>query len=318
MDAQALARYVTDTGVATNDAWKEEPLRKLSSRQVPPDILGSQAWLLEADTRLTWTRWFIEGMANPSRYSRDHRLGYSHLYEEVQNELRRQHPTVPVDEVRMTAQAISEFAWDDVVRSREAGRTVISRQLREDLWFAAEPSPGCYLCGYRFSSWARDRLLGREGNNRSLVELPVLVDFTRPRGTVTRDVCIEVDHVYPVRGGGQTTFHNLRLACGWCNRVKSDRRSLYEVSAGSAGTIEIGALGTVTIPQPFWVLRLVATRARCEHQSGCRARLTTEELFVAPRSPQGALNPVNAIVYCAVHDPWANARFVGRDVIRQS
>jgi len=316
MDVQALAEYLVSTHNASNDAWSEPALRQLSNRRVPQEVVGTQAWLLEADARLTWTRWFVDGLINQARYVRDENLGYSHLYFDAQEQLQLQLPTVPLDELRLAAKAVAELAWDEISRRRKLGRQRISQQVREDLWFAAEPSPRCYLCGYLFDAHARERLLGREESVRRPATLPMLVDFTRPRGVSVRDITVEVDHVAPVSSGGQTMQTNLRLACGWCNRVKSNRTSLYEASALIAGTIVTRELGKVAVPQPLWVLRIVATRGRCEHPSGCLARLDSHELYIAPRNLSGTLNPVNALVYCAEHDPWATARLVGRSTYK--
>jgi hypothetical protein len=280
---------------------------------VPGSIRGSQPWLVSADASLTWTRWYIDGMADSRRYIVDEQLTYPHLYVEVRDRLRYDNPGLPADELQVAATAVSELAWSEISRRRTVRREVIPQALKEQLWFSAEPTPRCYLCGYAFGAVARDRLLDRLSSpGLSEVDLPLLVDFTRPRGRVARDLGIEIDHVRPASTGGETSEANLRLACGWCNRVKSAHGLLYDASATPASTISTPQLGSVAVPQPLWVLRTVATRGRCEHPSGCAARLRDHELFVAPRNPRGGLNPVNSLVYCDEHDPWATARFVAR------
>lgn len=312
MDAQELSNYLSQAHAAFNNAWERDLLRSLSVLQTPQNVLGSQAWLLEADVRVTWTQWFIDSLVSRSRYIEDLNLRYSHLYFDVHRQLQIKYPHVPADELREAARVVSELAWEDINRRREIRRRSIPRQVREDLWLAAEPSPRCYLCGYLFTSQARDRLLRRTAGRNVAYELPLLVDFARPRGLRERDLGIEVDHVSPVSMGGLTSLENLRLACGWCNRVKSDRRSLYEAPAGMVRRVSIRGLGTVAVPQPLWVLRMVAIRGRCEHSSGCTAKLDTHELFIAPGNLAGTLNPVNTLIVCSDHDPWASSRYVGR------
>jgi hypothetical protein len=301
---------------AATNAWQQLPLHRLASRQTPPDILGQYAWLLEADVAMTWMGWFIDGLVDRKRYIATQDLGYAHLYAKVQEELRERDSILPIDELRKAAAALSEFAWEDILRRRNASRRAIPESARRELWFTAEPSPRCYLCGYLFTIQARDRYLDR-GKARGLTkaDLPLLVDFTRPRGLVPRDMAVEVDHTAAVAAGGGNQLENLRLACGWCNRTKGARDRLYDAPATCAGTITLRALGAVSIPQPLWVLRVVATRSRCEHSSGCSAKLESHELFLAPRNLRGELNPINCAVYCAEHDPWVTDRYVGHSSV---
>jgi hypothetical protein len=315
LDVFSLLDYMKYIRVASNDSWNESPLRRLAQHQVPSDLLGRQSWLLEADARMTWANWYIDGLINQTRYVQNDHLGYASLYTEIRQQLVEQDPLTPIDEISNAATAISELAWENISRRREVMRRRISLETREQLWFASEPSPRCYLCGYLFSALARDRYLRRDGSHRAVTwELPLVVDFTRSRGLVTRDLTIEIDHVTPVASGGETHIANLRLACGWCNRTKGSRGNLYDAPAATADVIQVRDIGNVSIPQPLWILRVVATRGRCEHPSGCTATLMDHELFVTPRNLDGTLNPVNCLVYCKVHDPWAIVRYVGRDV----
>lgn len=316
MDAKNLADYISQAQAAAVNAWEEQPLRQLSYRQVPADVLGPHAWLLEADAKITWTNWFVDGLIDRTPYVLNRNLRYAQLYVEIQKQLRDLYPSLPVDEIRMAASVLSDLAWDDISRRRNSARIKLSREEREELWFAAEPQPRCYLCGYMFADRARDRYLNRGTASRiEREDLPLLVDFTRPRGLLVRDVSIEVDHVAAVAGGGQSHPSNLKLSCGWCNRVKSDRTSLYAAPATFAGSMYVQGLGRISLPQPLWILRIVATRGRCEHPSGCTATLQSHELFVAPRNIDAMLNPVNCRVYCAEHDPWSTLRFVGRNSV---
>lgn len=313
LDPHAVSEFFNVSGRTLRSPWDEEALRQLSVRQVPREILGVHAWLLESDARLTWIDWFIDSLVDRSEFIANDSLTYARLYGNVRGALGGS-TSSPRDEVIVMAKTLADIAWQDVMVRRAAKRTIVPQGLREDLWFAAEPEPRCYLCGYRFDSFARDRHL-RRANNESL-ELPRLVDFTRPRGLIRRDLHVEVDHVNPVASGGGTVLDNLRLSCGWCNMVKSNRRSLLDTTTASRSNLNVAGLGSVAVPQPLWVLRIVATRGRCEAPDGCEARLSTHELFLAPINAGGALNPVNATVSCSEHDPWRELRYVGRGHIK--
>ena len=214
-----------------------------------------------------------------------------------------------MDELRLAARAISEMVWDDIARRRLAGRRAIPQQIREDLWFAAEPEPRCYLCGYR--SARRLATAYSDAMGAGWLMSSQCWSTSRGHADSTPATCRSrwtTSHRWP---GGATAAFNLRLACGWCNRVKSDRSSLYDAPARSQTVVTTRDLGDVAVPQPLWVLRIVATRGRCEDPTGCPARLDTHELFIAARSPSVTITPVNALVFCSNHDPWASARYVG-------
>ncbi len=313
-DAYDLSDFISATREVAQDYWAESALRRLSTRAIPSEVLGSHAWLLQSDARLTWISWYVDALIEKQKYVKDERLGYAHLYEALRTELLLRYADAPQDEVGQAATHLAELVWSDVAARRQSGRTRIPPAIREELWFSREPDPRCYLCGYRFDAYARDKYLSRPAGERP--DLPVLVDLTRPRGLKLRDIEVEVDHVRPVSDGGSSSAENLRLACGWCNSVKSNRHSLYASSSAPYGEVRVGQLGRVPLPQPLWVLRIVATRGRCEASDGCDARLDSAELFLAPLGRTNVLNPSNAAVYCKSHDPWKAKRYVGPSVLR--
>ncbi|WP_376776294.1 HNH endonuclease signature motif containing protein [Allocatelliglobosispora scoriae] len=182
----------------------------------------------------------------------------------------------------------------------------MTQPTKDELWFASEPEPRCYLCGYKFTPAARDYFLGR---SRVLPTVSLLVDFTRPRLKV-RHLQIEIDHVQPVVDGGSNEIANLRLACGLCNIIKSRFGSIYDTYSWPVRHLRHPDLGWVTIPQPLWLLRVLSLRARCEYRDGCAATVETHEMFAAPWSVSGSLNPVNIKVCCSDHDPWASKRLI--------
>jgi hypothetical protein len=118
--------------------------------------------------------------------------------------------------------------------------------------------------------------------------------------------------VMPHAEGG-SDGDNLRLACGWCNGHKHAWSTLYQASGASIATKYAG-LGSRSLPQPFWVVRILGTIRKCEHQSGCDKTSANSELTVAPLNRNGALNPTNLMVTCYDHDPIARGRFVSLKV----
>ncbi|AWG98511.1 HNH endonuclease signature motif containing protein [Rhodococcus ruber] len=311
VSAHDLRNYLLTFQESNNASWHTDPLRAISGHNIPRDFLGPQAWLLEADIKTAWTNWYIDSLINVAAYTHDENKGYAHLYYEIRSALIARYASIPSDELRDVATQLTEISWGIIEQRRRKGRNAIALDLKEKLWFSAEPNPRCYLCGFLFGDTARDKFLSREtGGTLKEIEPPLLVDFTRPRST-SRDQLIEIDHVSSVARGGSSDESNLKLACGWCNKTKGARSSIYDVGTGSLPPILINGLGWVNPPAPFWVLRLVALRGRCEYPGGCRARLENSELVIAPRYTEGSLNPANCAVYCDEHDPWRLVRMIG-------
>ncbi|AIG73612.1 Hypothetical protein AJAP_03430 [Amycolatopsis japonica] len=311
MDARGISEFYRVLEETFSKRWTEQNLREIAQLVAPAGLLGKNEWILRADHSLTVSRWFLEGLVDLNKYihSADN---IGHLMQEMSLSLRELAPAVPADELQVAARQLAAYGWREVKARREAERTYIDKDLRQAVWFRDDPLQRCYLCGYRFSPDARDAFLRRKSGRLTPARL---VDFTRPRGINHRHLRVELDHVIPVFEGGATDEDNLRLACGWCNLVKSSLWSLYDAKSWSAGVINHPSLGRITVPQPFWVMRIVATRARCEAPDGCPARLETDELFVAPLSKKGALTPTNLMVVCRKHDPWAGHRLVSPSLL---
>lgn len=306
MDTHAMRDFYQLLGEVLPDRWSEDALRKVAQHSAPVGLLGKNEWILRADYSMTVGRWFIEGLVDLGRYSKGSE-NVGHLFREILTYVRQIDPEAPKDEILEVSRQLATFAWREVEARRNVKRERIDNALRDAVWFRDEPLQRCYLCGYRFSPHAKDLFLRR---TRVPLQPHKLVDFTRPRGTNWRHLRVELDHVIPVAEGGKTNEANLRLACGWCNTVKSSLWSVYDAKAWSVGVVEHPSLGPISVPQPLWMLRMVATRARCEATDGCGARLATDELFVAPRNLKGALTPTNLMVVCRKHDPWVGQRLV--------
>jgi hypothetical protein len=92
---------------------------------------------------------------------------------------------------------------------------------------------------------------------------------------------------------------------------------LYGAGAVARSTIH-PRLGALTVPLPFWVIRVRGARRRCEALGGCTATVSDSELFVSPARPSGAIVPGNMAVHCSNHDPLADDRWIARTHVSSS
>ena len=208
--------------------------------------------------------------------------------------------------ISSAAMALARFARAEVDRRQWAERISLSLADRRSLIVAAGSPPRCWVCGSTFPEEALDRFL--KSGTADTPELPLYVDVYQPRGRIARDLLIEVDHVVPFSEGGLNE-ENLRVACGWCNRVKSNSLTLYAAPAG-VRYAKHPTLGKVAVPQPFWVVRLLGLRGRCEAPKGCDQTTSNARLTVCMRNVEGAPNPLNLMVCCYEHDSLKDRRFV--------
>jgi len=129
----------------------------------------------------------------------------------------------------------------------------------------------------------------------------------RGKGLQQRDFRIEIDHVLALASGGDD--ESLRLACGWCNRHKSNYGAIYDVN-GAPRRPRTPTLSHYSLPRPFWTVRVLALVQHCEHGLGCSNTVDNSELTIAPVSSGGAMNPSNLQVTCLEHDPLGTDRFL--------
>lgn len=136
-----------------------------------------------------------------------------------------------------------------------------------------------------------------------------VIDFLFPRGVLAIDTTIAIEHVRPINAGGDPVdLRNLRLACNYCNSIKSDALTLY--SRGQyAQPINHPHLGYIFPPNPYWVPRLLAVDGKC---SSCDVTAAAAQLCAATRTPLKYMNPVNLEVYCTDHDPLRDFRWISR------
>ncbi|EPB6481579.1 MULTISPECIES: HNH endonuclease [Pseudomonas] len=310
MSLARVSSYISNAPSDPAGIWQQPELEKWSTSP-PEDMTARHETILRADAHALWFRWFIEGICNPLRYVDDEKKTIIDVLSDVIPRVDEIYPKEPADERSQVAKKIATHIMAEVSRRRQIERVSASIHQKRELIDSSAEEPRCWMCGYRFSERAIEKFLGK---TRGLtLDPPQFVDILRPRGIYVRDIGIEVEHIVPVAGGGGG-LENLALACGWCNKSKGARTSLYDADARAPrASYVLGNIRWHELPHPFWTVRLMATRMRCEHSSGCDRNIKNSELFIAPSDHRGAPNPSNLHIYCAEHDPYHLSRFFPRE-----
>jgi hypothetical protein len=303
-----IAPFLSKAYVRATAQWDVDLVKESAALAAPSSLLhGPRSWLVRGDLHLLWARWFAEGVADPERFV-DEDNPFPLVLEQVLQHMPNVLPEHTHPERGELADAIAQLIVAESSRRRGSpGRRAWTRLEKEELWDASGSAPRCWICGYRFTDPARDRFLGKGGEADAS---PTWVDFLRPQGVHANELRIEIDHVGSLGAGGDEEA--LRLACGWCNRHKSDRGLTYD-TRGVMKWFDHPDLGRVGVPHPFWVVRALAMHGQCDELSGCGNSIRDSEMTVAPRRMQGAPNPVNLQVVCVDHDPLVGKRLVLRE-----
>lgn len=315
MSLERINQYLASTPHGPASTWNMSELLKISSTTFPEQLLDRNETILRADIHALWFRWFTEGLCNPLRYVKDETKTIIHVQTDTYARLSSLFANDPEPQRLRLTEQLAFHIMSEVTRQRQLGRTTASLNEKQELIDDSGDVPRCWICGFAFSKDAIDRFL-KKRNGITLQPLE-FVDVLMPRGLFARDVGIEVEHKLPVASGGGGK-DNLALSCGWCNKSKGARTSIYDAGARAPRrSYTLGQQSWHELPHPFWTVRLLATRGKCEYISGCNADVTNSQLFIAPTDPRGSPNPCNLHVYCANHDPYATDRFLGREAVRR-
>ena len=277
------------------------------------DLFGDRRDLIVRDLLIRWARWYLDGIVDPQWIS-DQRIKYAFLYRDVKSAIENEPVIASKEEferreiVRTVSNSIFRTA-DSISASRNRRRAKVPRSQRTLLLDIAGVPPRCWICGSRFSEESVEKFVENSGQT---LQLPDLIDILTPRGLNQQDLQIEVDHVIPFSLGGLDEG-NQRLACGWCNRHKGAYISIYDVSEEPLRAGK-NVLGLRSLPRPFWIVRMLAFRRRCESLQGCEFTSDDGTLFVSPVSKSGAMNPSNLRLVCREHDPFRRRRWQSRRV----
>lgn len=285
-------------------------LGKIANQRVPDFVTSSRGTLLRADIHLLWTQWFINSICDSEQILNSPQ-GYPHIFKAVQDRITLIFTSITEPERQKITQYIARLINQEVERKQKRKRIYIDKQTKKLLWDLSGAEPRCWICGYKFTDWARNKFLGY--SNFKEIPLPRFVDYITLHGVKQRDICIEVDHAIPFSKGGSEDIDNLHLSCGWCNSHKSDRLSIYDVDI-KPRILKHPKLGKRSIPHPFWVIRLFSIRQRCEYEGNCEKTVHHSKLNIISKHPQGAMNPANLKVVCEDHDSLGSMRFIDRSI----
>jgi 5-methylcytosine-specific restriction endonuclease McrA len=306
-----MLRFLEAAFASGGTHWESSDVESLAANVVPDAVFRLRKPVLVADVTVTWAQWFIQSFIDAAAPNAAY-TSYAHIVKDVLPAVQRLMPQAPTDETNALAFRIARIALEQIEIKADRRRENLSAENREDILDLAGKQPRCWICGYRFSDWAVRRFLTKD--EHASVTLPLFIDYVTGHGMRERDLSIEIDHVVPVAAGGRND-DNLRIACGWCNSRKKDYVSIYDV--GSVPKVfHHPHLGVTSVPQPFWVVRLLALRKRCESSTGCNRTTANSRLFIGPLNATGAMNPVNLTVRCADHDELRNHRLVPRSLFK--
>lgn len=285
--------------------WIKESVFELSTKTIPDDMYRNRKDLLIADSHLLWSKWFIESIVD-IKSQHNAFLPYGVYYKKLHNKINILFPTKSKENIDEIAATISVITFKQMVLNNEKKRERLGYDKRCEL---IDISKRCWYCGYLFGDDEIDTFLGLNSDiDRTKKDF---VDYLKPSGLSERDSRIEIEHMHPFSKGGGSG-DNLVLACGWCNKYKSNRMSIYDVTS-EALAYSHPRLGMVSVPQPFWIIRLISIKRKCEHIDGCSNNINNSELTVVPIIEDGAANIMNLRVVCPEHEGLGSNRLVHRN-----
>lgn len=309
-EAWFIGKALGDQG----NAWNSMALATLATQNVPDAVLGPARNLLRGDINGQWARWFVESLGDPWRYVHSG-SSYPRVFSDVYEVVQCRFPNWTQPQQRALAAACARALNGAVERLKvDTRRSKFSFSEKRLLLDLAGSPPRCWICGGHFPEGAVDSFLGHSGSAWST---PEFLDILKPRGLRHQDHRVEIDHVLAHAEGGGKEEPNLELACGWCNRHKGALSSVYDVE-GRALPMSLGKIGIESAPRPFWVIRFLALRQRCEHPAGCERATNDCPMTVAPINLSGSMNPANLMVCCYEHDPLSEVRLQPRRVIERA
>lgn len=316
MSIDSVSQFFAMASCDSSSAWDYDAILRMSGIEFPRVLLGDQEGLLRGDQHRVWIRWFLEGLVSPFGISKNGEFGRLDIFAIVLGKVNKIYQGIDLNRRRNLAERISEILYLEVERYRQPVARDYASVATKVALLSAATTPRCYICGFEFSTEAVDAFLKTPGRNP--VQTPSLVDIFSPRGLKERDIKIEVEHVMPVAAGGHGQ-DNLRLACGWCNKYKSDRVSIYEATFVPPKTqkFNLGVYDLYELPNPFWTVRTLALRKRCQFLDGCDRTAENSQLVVALNDWRGSPNPTNISVYCLEHDPVAGYRMQHPDLVKK-
>ena len=303
-----VAQFLELALFRSTSAWQADAVRVSSKLKVPDDVLGQHPTLSKGDINFQWARWFFEGLANPETYTVS-RATYVTIFADVWQAVNKRFYSFDEQERKALTRILAEILNAEVIRARQRKRRhSVGVAQRKELIELCDERPRCWFCGYLFGKWAIEKFLNRGSGQPP--SLPDFVDIFLPRGLSSRGLSIEIDHLVPFSHGGGDV-NNLVLACGWCNKYKSAYTSLYEVDPRPR-RINKNQFGIISLPNPFWVVRLLGVTKKCGYRGGCTKSTANSAMTVAAVCEGGSMTPANIQVTCVDHHPTKEKRLLPR------
>ena len=260
MEFEQIDSFLKSTADKLEASWDIQILSQIANQRVPDFILSGRGSLLRADIHILWTQWFIESICNPEVLAESNQE-YAFIFSHIQDKIPLVFSGFSNQEQTELTKYIARLVNKEVQRRKPRKRISLNIEAKKLLWDLYGPQPRCWVCGYRFSRWAENKFL--EYSNYKEPTLPPFIDYITLHGLRQRDISVEIDHTVPFSKGGREDEDNLRLSCGWCNSHKSNRISLYDVTL-KPRTVTHPKLGKQSLPHPFWIVRLLSVRRRCD------------------------------------------------------
>ncbi|MGU3422449.1 HNH endonuclease signature motif containing protein [Methylobacterium sp. D54C] len=304
--SEDLREFLAATLARPEAPWMPKALRGMAKLSPPDRAFRWAGDVLRGDVHRQWADWFLGTFCDVDEYAAS-ATEYPRIYAEVRAHVMVTWTQMDAPDQRALASAVARLAFAEARRRADVARRIPpSLSKRQQLIDLAGRTPHCWVCGWRFDAAAISSFLDEPAH----LTLPPLVDVFKPIGLKARHLRIEADHLVPYADGGTDEVRNLRLGCGWCNTHRSNRTSIYQVRGHARPTPERSV--PRKLPQPFWVVRLMAMEAARGGLSPAKG-----ELSVALRNPRGGMNPANLMVVSYRDDPMGSARFQGRRTVAQ-
>lgn len=309
MEFEEIYSFLNTTADQLESCWNIQSLSGIGNQRVPDFVMSGRGLLLRADINILWTQWFIESICDPEIFANSDR-GYAYIFQTVHERIPYIFAGTSEGERKKLTKYVARLVDKEVQRRKNRKRNFICLESKKMLWDIYGPEHRCWICGYKFTKWAKNKFIGE--NNYGESPLPQFIDYITLHGLTQRDISVELDHVVPFSKGGNEE-DNLRLACGWCNSHKGNWISLYDVPV-KPHVVEHPKLGKQSIPHPFWIIRLLSIRRGCEYEYGCDRTVDNSQLTVVYKNPSGSMNPTNLRITCFDHDPIGSDRLISRKV----
>tara|TARA_Y100001970_G_C14176231_1_gene827142 strand:+ start:450 stop:1409 length:960 start_codon:yes stop_codon:yes gene_type:complete len=308
---EMLSGYLNKTIPAISQSWKPNTLADLANITSPSSLFNERESMLKADIHFLWLSWFLESIYDFNLAPENTK--YADVFSSVRRGLIKSGFNEHDHSFNEVWTNIARLIFTYISNTQGRTRKQVTKTLKQDLIATYNGKPYCWICGVRFPEESTKTFLGINAN----FTLSPTVDYMFPRGLKERDFKIEVEHKLPfsLGGGDIDDIENIDLSCGYCNRHKWKFLSVYDANR-SLRTFSHARLGMLSVPQPYWAIRILALADRCS-EAGCTARKSNQQLYVDIVNELGSATPSNLKVVCRKHIRNPGDRFVNSKLFEQ-